>query len=82
MHQASTWRPRATRATGAAIHFRDAAQRLGATAAQAQDLYPYAVALRQYETRLFRSIEIRPGSRPGHRRWIEQPRQLSIRRLA
>jgi hypothetical protein len=37
----------------AIVHFRDAAQRLGATAAQAEDLYPYALALREYEVRLF-----------------------------
>jgi hypothetical protein len=37
----------------AIAHFRDAAQRLGATAAQAEDLYPYALALRAYEIRLF-----------------------------
>jgi hypothetical protein len=37
----------------AIVHFRDAAQQLGATAAQAEDLYPYALALRQYTIRLF-----------------------------
>jgi hypothetical protein len=37
----------------AIVHFRDAAQQLGATAAQAEDLYPYALALRQYKLRLF-----------------------------
>jgi hypothetical protein len=83
MHQASIRVPRASRGTGAAIHFRDAAQRLGATAAQAEELYPYALA----------SASTRPGSfqsnrdptcviPPWHRRRIEQPRQLSIRRLA
>ena len=37
----------------AIVHFRDTAQRLGASATQAEDLYPYALALRQYEIRLF-----------------------------
>ena len=37
----------------ALVYFRDAAQRLGATAAQAEDLYPYALALHAYKVRLF-----------------------------
>ena len=37
----------------ALVHFREAAQRLGATAAQANDLYPYALALHDYKARLF-----------------------------
>jgi hypothetical protein len=37
----------------ALANFRDAAQRLGATAAQAEDLYPYALALHAYKVRLF-----------------------------
>jgi hypothetical protein len=37
----------------ALVYFRDAAQRLGATAAQAESLYPYALALHQYKVRLF-----------------------------
>jgi hypothetical protein len=37
----------------AMVHFRDAARQLGATAAQAEDLYPYALALHQYKIRLF-----------------------------
>ena len=34
-------------------NFRDATRRLGATAAQAEDLYPYALALHAYKVRLF-----------------------------
>ena len=34
-------------------NFRDAARRLGATAAQAEDLYAYALALHAYKVRLF-----------------------------
>jgi hypothetical protein len=37
----------------ALANFRDATQRLGATAAQAEDLYPYALALHAYKVRLF-----------------------------
>ena len=37
----------------ALANFRDAAQRLGSTAAQAEDLYPYALALHGYKVRLF-----------------------------
>jgi hypothetical protein len=37
----------------ALVAFRDAAQRLGATASQAEDLYPYALALHSYKVRLF-----------------------------
>jgi hypothetical protein len=37
----------------AIVYFKDAAQRLGATPAQAEDLYPYALALHAYQVRLF-----------------------------
>ena len=37
----------------ALANFRDAAHRLGATAAQAEDLYPYALALHDYKVKLF-----------------------------
>lgn len=37
----------------ALANFRDAARRLGATAAQAEELYPYALALHGYKVRLF-----------------------------
>jgi hypothetical protein len=37
----------------ALANFRDAARRLGATAAQAEDLYPYALALHDYKIKLF-----------------------------
>ena len=37
----------------ALVFFRDAAQRLGATAAQADELYPYALALHAYKVRIF-----------------------------
>jgi hypothetical protein len=37
----------------ALANFRDAARRLGATAAQAEDLYPYALAWHDYKVRLF-----------------------------
>jgi hypothetical protein len=37
----------------AIVYFKDAAQRLGATAEQAENLYPYALALHAYQTRLF-----------------------------
>ena len=37
----------------ALANFRDAARRLGATAAQAEDLYAYALALHAYKVRLF-----------------------------
>jgi len=37
----------------ALANFRDAARRLGATAAQAEGLYPYALALHGYKVRLF-----------------------------
>ena len=37
----------------ALANFRDATQRLGATAAQAEELYPYALALHDYKVRLF-----------------------------
>jgi hypothetical protein len=37
----------------ALANFRDATRRLGATAAQTEDLYPYALALHGYKVRLF-----------------------------
>jgi len=37
----------------ALVFFKEAAQRLGATAAQADDLYAYALALHEYKVRLF-----------------------------
>ena len=37
----------------ALANFRDAARRLGATAAQTEDLYPYALALHDYKVKLF-----------------------------
>jgi hypothetical protein len=37
----------------AIVYFKDAAQRLGATAAEAENLYPYALALHAYQLRLF-----------------------------
>ncbi len=37
----------------ALVYFRDAARLLGATAAHAEDLYPYALALHDYKVRLF-----------------------------
>jgi hypothetical protein len=37
----------------ALANFRDATRRLGGTAAQAEDLYPYALALHGYKVRLF-----------------------------
>ncbi len=37
----------------ALANFRDATRRLGATAAQVEDLYPYALALHDYKVRLF-----------------------------
>jgi hypothetical protein len=37
----------------ALVYFTDAARRLGATAAQADELYPYALALDAYQVRLF-----------------------------
>jgi hypothetical protein len=37
----------------AIVHFKDAAQRLGATAAEAEELYPYALALHAHQIRLF-----------------------------
>lgn len=37
----------------ALVYFREAAERLGATATQADDLYPYALALHAHQTRLF-----------------------------
>jgi hypothetical protein len=37
----------------AMVYFKDAAQRLGASRAQAEDLYPYALALHQRKLRLF-----------------------------
>jgi hypothetical protein len=37
----------------ALANFRDATRRLGATAAQAEELYPYALALHGYKIRLF-----------------------------
>lgn len=39
----------------AIVHFKDAAQRLGATAAEAENLYPYALALHAEKVRLFPS---------------------------
>ena len=54
----------------ALVYFRDAAQRLGATAAQADDLYAYALALHAYKVRLFPQYRdarcvIPPWSPPG-----------------
>jgi hypothetical protein len=37
----------------AMVHFKEAAQRLGASPAHAEDLYPYALALHQRQLRLF-----------------------------
>jgi hypothetical protein len=37
----------------AIVYFKEAAQRLGATPAQAEDLYPYALALHAHQVRLF-----------------------------
>ena len=37
----------------AIVYFKDAAGRLGASAAQAENLYPYALALHAYKVRLF-----------------------------
>ena len=37
----------------AMVHFKEAAQRLGASLAHAEDLYPYALALHQRQLRLF-----------------------------
>jgi hypothetical protein len=37
----------------ALANFRDATRRLGATSAQVEDLYPYALALHDYKVRLF-----------------------------
>jgi hypothetical protein len=37
----------------ALVYFEEAAQRLGATPAQARDLYPYALALHRWQIRLF-----------------------------
>lgn len=37
----------------AMVHFKEAAERLGASRAQAEDLYPYALALHQRQLRLF-----------------------------
>jgi hypothetical protein len=37
----------------ALVYFREAAQRLGATAEQAENLYPYALALDAHQVRLF-----------------------------
>ena len=37
----------------ALANFRDAARRLGATATQVEDLYPYALALHDYKIKLF-----------------------------
>jgi hypothetical protein len=53
----------------ALVFFREAAQRLGATAAQADDLYAYALALHAYKSRLFpqykdKSCMIPPWSPP------------------
>jgi hypothetical protein len=39
----------------AIVNFKDAAQRLGATAAEAENLYPYALALHAHKVRLFPS---------------------------
>lgn len=50
------WRHRANEGKvecQALVFFRAAAQRLGATAAQADDLYVYALALHQYKVKLF-----------------------------
>jgi hypothetical protein len=53
----------------ALVHFREAAQRLGATAAGADDLYAYGLALHEYKARLFpqyadRTCVIPPWSPP------------------
>jgi hypothetical protein len=53
----------------ALANFRDAARRLGATPAQVEDLYPYALALHDYKVRLFpqyrdRSCVIPPWAPP------------------
>jgi hypothetical protein len=37
----------------AMVHFKEAAQRLGASRAEAEDIYPYALALHQRQLRLF-----------------------------
>jgi hypothetical protein len=37
----------------AIVYFKDAAERLGATAAEAENLYPYALALHAHQVRLF-----------------------------
>jgi hypothetical protein len=39
----------------AIVHFKDAAQRLGATLPEAENLYPYALALHAHQARLFPS---------------------------
>jgi hypothetical protein len=49
---ALTFIPTAT-AYQALANFRDAVRRLGATAAHAEDLYPYALALHDYKVKLF-----------------------------
>ena len=50
------WRFRRSEAkveSQALANFRDAVRRLGATAAQAEELYPYALALHDYKVKLF-----------------------------
>jgi hypothetical protein len=69
----------------AIVHFRDAAQQLGATAAQAEDLYPYALALRQYEIRLFPQYRdptcvIPPWAPPTDRASTRKEDDLDVRR--
>jgi hypothetical protein len=54
----------------AIVYFKDAAQRLGATAAQAEELYPYALALHAHQIRLFPAYKdpkcvIPPWAPPG-----------------
>jgi len=53
----------------ALVHFRDAARELGASASDAEALYPYALALHGYKTRLFpqyrdRACVVPPWSPP------------------
>jgi hypothetical protein len=43
----------------ALIYFRDAATRLGATAAQAYGLYAYAIALHRYKASIFPQYRVR-----------------------
>jgi hypothetical protein len=69
----------------AIVHFRDAAQLLGATTAQADDLYPYALALRQYEIRLFPQYRdptcvIPPWAPPTDRETTRKEDDVDLRR--